>query len=413
MKRIITSLMILSLFSVSQLLVPMAADSDDDTDILSDSEQNNQNKSANSRASAKVDSLLKEAQKKYSQALLVAAKEGLDDKIKSILDLKADIEIQNSEGKRPLHLAAFAGHKKTMEVLIACKADVIARDYVAETPLHNAVNRGHVDCAQYLLDNNASIEATNETDETPLHQITDSACLALLLARGANINAVDDVGDTLIHNLVYTKKVGLLKALLAYDPSVNIANQRGFTPLHCAAQKGFQKCLELLLENRANVDVKDTGDGWTALHWAGNSNKTACVESLLKYRANTTLCDRLDRTAKHRALFYGNKALAALIEKHEQAELQVLKKDSNKWSLYRHVPYLPEVAANLIAQYCFYPKADEIADKKHQMLLAAQKASEEAAKPVVKRQRIDRKKGNDDDNKLFDIMSLGGKAEKL
>lgn len=63
---------------------------------------------------------------------------------------------------------------------------------------------------------------------------------------------------------------------------VNATNPaEGATALHGAAYEGSVECLRYLLENGADVNVRDD-DGWTSLHAAVCGKKSKCVELLLK-----------------------------------------------------------------------------------------------------------------------------------
>ena len=58
-----------------------------------------------------------------------------------------------------------------------------------------------------------------------------------------------------------------VKALLDKGADPNLADNRGKTPLHLAAENGRFVVVQTLLDYRADVGTRD-GHGWTALHYA-------------------------------------------------------------------------------------------------------------------------------------------------
>ena len=65
---------------------------------------------------------------------------------------KSTSDIQDNEGRTPLHLAASSGDAEMVRVLISAGADVYAKDADGSTPLHLAVVGGHSETVQILLD---------------------------------------------------------------------------------------------------------------------------------------------------------------------------------------------------------------------------------------------------------------------
>lgn len=61
------------------------------------------------------------------------------DKVQELLDLGADIDVQNYKGKTALHYAAKAGFSKVINLLIEKGATVDATDNNGETPLFDAI----------------------------------------------------------------------------------------------------------------------------------------------------------------------------------------------------------------------------------------------------------------------------------
>jgi hypothetical protein len=95
---------------------------------------------------------------------------------------------------------------------------------------------------------------------------------------------------------------------LASDDSASV---RTVVPkeLHREVDKGDETAMRLLLDHKADVNVKDD-EGMTALHWAAQNGQKAVVRPLLDHKADVNAKDNEGRMARYRADQYGNKAVA-------------------------------------------------------------------------------------------------------
>ena len=68
-----------------------------------------------------------------------------------------------------------------------------------------------------------------------------------------------------------------MKLLLAGKAEVDAKDNKGYTPLHWAADEGKEEAVFSLLQNKAEVNAKDN-NGYTPLHYAAqNSHKEAAA----------------------------------------------------------------------------------------------------------------------------------------
>jgi ankyrin repeat protein len=70
-----------------------------------------------------------------------------------------DIECEDVEGHRPLHLAVEGGHAEAVELLLDMGADVNARTRRGATPLQMAEAMGYEAIAQLLCGRGAEVAA--------------------------------------------------------------------------------------------------------------------------------------------------------------------------------------------------------------------------------------------------------------
>eukprot|EP00934_Nitzschia_sp_Nitz4_P002527 Nitzschia sp. Nitz4//scaffold77_size91520//988//3402//NITZ4_004875-RA/size91520-processed-gene-0.19-mRNA-1//1//CDS//3329557946//2517//frame0 len=78
--------------------------------------------------------------------------------------------------------------------------------------------------------------------------------------------------------------VECVQILLENGAQVNLQDHIGCSPLHHAAEKGHVGCGELLLERGAQINAVD-GEGFTSLHLAVERNNVEVVALLLRYKA--------------------------------------------------------------------------------------------------------------------------------
>jgi hypothetical protein len=131
----------------------------------------------------------------------------------------------------------------------------------------------------------------------------NSSAIARLVARGEDLNADDGTsyGWKPVHYAVYGNQPGMVKVLADHGANINVKSAKGYisgdqTALMVAADKGKASCIRVLLDARADVDVKDQST-WQALHYAVSSNHEDCVKLLLDHGANPNAFTSSNKTA--------------------------------------------------------------------------------------------------------------------
>ena len=138
-------------------------------------------------------------------------------------DASAAINSYSRDGMTPLHLAAFFGHAKIVELLLAHDADVAA-------PARNA--NGHTPL-QAALAGNFKLVA------------------GLLIGGGADVNAADAAGWRPLHLAAANNNVDVIKTLVAQGGDVTAPNGEGETPLSLATEKNHREAAVFLRRHGA------------------------------------------------------------------------------------------------------------------------------------------------------------------
>jgi len=120
----------------------------------------------------------------------------------------------------------------------------------------------------------------------------------LLEAGDIDVNWVSYTNDCCpIHTASQGKKE-IVELLLQHKCDVNVKDIRGNLPLHHAAMKGHADIVEMLLDAGSEIDVQEK-NGWTALHNAAYWCHPEVVKLLIKRGCNVHLQNKDERTALH------------------------------------------------------------------------------------------------------------------
>lgn len=158
--------------------------------------------------------------------------------VRGFLEAGIAVDSRDELGQTALHIAAYNKDPDIMETLINKRANVDVQDNDGWAPLHRAVYRDSVECS------------------------------ALLLKVKANPNiTTPEIGYTPLMGAAAHSNKGLVELLLKHKAKVNVVAKSGNTALHMAAndfslkkEEGKSDVIELLLKNGAKSIANKLGD---------------------------------------------------------------------------------------------------------------------------------------------------------
>ena len=118
-------------------------------------------------------------------------------------------------------------------------------------------------------------------------------------SRACNINEKIAYDRSVLHKAAYySGSATLLENLITQGADVNARDKGAWTPLHLAAKNGHVEALQILLENGANMHVKDIKHGWTPLHIAIVSKQYESAKFLIRAGSSVSECDKWGNSAQ-------------------------------------------------------------------------------------------------------------------
>ncbi|KAK1809667.1 hypothetical protein LTR12_015958 [Friedmanniomyces endolithicus] len=226
--------------------------------------------------------------------------------------------------------AVYGEHLEIVKLLLELGVDFNearegkAKDEYHKTALMAAAATSQAEILRALLTKGASPHTQNDDGQTALHRAVhepDEACAELLLEHGADPCVRDIYGDTPLFSVAGQSGDGarsMVKLLAKDRKCLNIANPEGVTPLMRAITKGLMWNARTLLKAKAAADLADN-KGMTALHCAAQVGSVEAVQELFKRGQAANFIDAEDHqgnTPLSLAAAGGHEAVVLFLLKH-------------------------------------------------------------------------------------------------
>lgn len=163
--------------------------------------------------------------------IYTAAEYGRDEIVKAILDQdREQVNVTQSHGLTPLHVASFMGRLQTVKILLEYGAEINAKTQEGATALYYAA------------------------------QENQKEILQLLLEKGADINSQRSYGYAPLHVSALNGLVDICKILIENGADINIRSHNNSTPLYVATEHNKKETVEVLMENKADINLRGVND---------------------------------------------------------------------------------------------------------------------------------------------------------
>lgn len=193
------------------------------------------------------------------QGFFDAAKKGDVRVLNLFTEANAYVNMKDSQGRTPVFYAAMAGQEKAVRFLLLYGADINARDENLKSPLMAAIEKKSFSTAKLLIDMGASVKVSDENGYTPLHYAVlnnQKELVSVITNKLCDVDATDNEGNSPLFYSVGKSK-DIMNTLLRAGADINGTNSDGKTALHQAVIKKNIESVKFLLENGANVNIKD------------------------------------------------------------------------------------------------------------------------------------------------------------
>jgi len=240
-------------------------------------------------------------------ALHVAVSNKRKDVAELLIDKGADVNAKSNKGYPPLYSAIWNNDANIVEILVAKGADVTYTPEKDYPPLHYAVWSENLDMARVLVNNGAKWDVKDQDGWTAFRYAADAAnknMIELFVEKGADISG--------IHRAACLGDLACVEALLEQGTDIDVKDDMGWTPLYWAASMGQEEVGEFLLSKGAQADIK-TGGERTPLHQAAYSGSLRLVELLVSKGTDVNAKDKRGNTPLHNAAAGGRSRIAELL----------------------------------------------------------------------------------------------------
>ncbi|XP_038061729.1 E3 ubiquitin-protein ligase MIB2-like [Patiria miniata] len=244
---------------------------------------------------------------KRETALQAASHRGHMDVVTALVKAKAPLEQQDEDGDRALAFAVLGDEPKIVKCLLQAGSIINAANNNGLTPLHLAAAKDHQTCVEVLLKHDkqkCDVNYKDKDGDSPLLfaiSKNNKQIIHLLINHPRiNLRQVNKKGFNSLHHAVFCQNSFAVEWILGNSPDmINVAKTDGFTALHIAATNGLDEVILILVKQaNCNKELKNN-DGQTALHLATNDTYNKCIEALVNNGANVNAQDSDGDTSLH------------------------------------------------------------------------------------------------------------------
>jgi ankyrin repeat protein len=182
-----------------------------------------------------------------STPLQWAVYEGDVVEVRRLIKAGANVSLANNYGATPMGLAAEVGNAEIIKLLLEAGANADSPNADGQTALMEVARTGNVEAAEVLVKHGATVDAKERFGgQTALMWASarrHPEMMQFLISKGANVNASSTDRDYQRHVTAEGRPKNL--------------DSGGFTPLLYAARENCRACVDVLLRNKADINLPD------------------------------------------------------------------------------------------------------------------------------------------------------------
>ena len=200
----------------------------------------------------------------HSLALVDAARNHDQSRVRSLLSRKADVNARSEDGSTALLWAAHWNDVTIADLLIRAHADANLANEFGMTALSRACTNGSAALVELLLEAGANPNTRIATGETPLMTCASTGnadAVRRLIARGADVNAKEpsQKQDALMW-AASERHASVVRLLVEAGANPRAHTKKGFTALHFAAREGDIDTVRQLLASGVDINIRSVPD---------------------------------------------------------------------------------------------------------------------------------------------------------
>ncbi|XP_046890927.1 ankyrin repeat and SOCS box protein 15 [Hypomesus transpacificus] len=215
--------------------------------------------------------------------LTLAAKAGLVENVKMLVEHGACPNNTSAKNESPLVLAVRSGSYEMASALITRGARVEQVCQKKWTATHEAAMVGCTEIMELVLDHGGQVTETDQHRVTPLGIAAEYAhaeVLGLLIKHGGDVNAQAPNGDSVLYDAAGSGNPDCIDVLLEHGANPNIPSLCSQLPIHRAAYEGHYLALRILIPKTTRRAIRLSGQ--SPVHSASDGGHVQCLELLVE-----------------------------------------------------------------------------------------------------------------------------------
>lgn len=189
-----------------------------------------------------------------NKSLIDAVKNNDIEKIKELISIGVDLNIQDNVGRTAIYHAVWEKNKNIIKILIDAGSNVDQQDLNRSNPLMKACcnQNDDTEIVEMLINAKANLDIIGHNNlETALHwadTMGNGKIVNVLVKAGANLNLKYNKGHTILMSAGLSCKNDLVNLLLDSGADINLKNDNNKTALQLAREAKRNEVVKILID---------------------------------------------------------------------------------------------------------------------------------------------------------------------